>query len=217
MCNKTFGSILMLICISSTLQAQTSTLIFENNLRNVHALSSAVGAFGGHLPIDAKEAKINNKSDFLVVAELVFTLNYSLNVGAAGYGTPTRVYYQPSLEFTPKDDLFLEMDHGGFFVELASFVEKLVDLNLPVIIGEGWAAVSNVDYFPNDDDYDSFYLSNESLFFMVEPGVNLELNLARNMRFTLGGSYRFVSGSDMENVSDDDLEALALGTGIRVG
>ncbi|MEM9051254.1 MAG: hypothetical protein AAGC47_04290 [Bacteroidota bacterium] len=214
---KTLTSIFILISISLAIQAQETTVIYEKRNRNVQTLFSSDGGFGGHLSINAKGTEIYNESALLVGTELVFTLNHSLNIGVAGYGMPTRVEYQPSTDLSPRDDLFLELGYGGLFFEPVFFDEKLVHLTLPIIIGGGWAGVSNFDYFDINDDYDSVYLSDESLFFMIEPGVNLEVNLARNVRFTLGGSYRFVNGSDIENVSDDDLGGLALGAGIRVG
>jgi hypothetical protein len=48
-------------------------------------------------------------------------------------------------------------------------------------------------------------MAESSPYFIVEPGLNIELNLFRFMRIAVGGTYRFVSGLDMANLGNRNL------------
>ena len=56
---------------------------------------------------------------------------------------------------------------------------------------------------------------------MFEPGVNLEINLKKNMRFVTGLSYRFVTGLDEKNqyvsltqVTNEDMSGINIKIGL---
>jgi len=198
-------------------QAQESEVIYtDNRPREMQTIMKSDGGFGGHLSLNVKGTEVFNEASLLVGGELVFTLNHALNIGVAGYGMPTRVKYA---DFDPTfgDDLYLEMGYGGLFVEPVFFDQSVVHFTIPVLIGGGWSGLSNLNAFDNRDYEDQLFLFDETVFFVFEPGINMEVNLVRNVKLTMGGSYRYVNGSDLRNVSDDDLGGLSFGAGIRVG
>ena len=47
--------------------------------------------------------------------------------------------------------------------------------------------------------FDNFWNISGTRYFLIEPGVNLEINLKENLRFVTGLSYRFVTGLDENN------------------
>ncbi|MCZ4407231.1 hypothetical protein O3Q51_00315 [Cryomorphaceae bacterium 1068] len=199
-------------------KAQETEVIYTDakKPREVETLMKSDGGFGGHLSLNVKGTEVTDQAAVMVGGELVFTLNHALNIGVAGYGMPTRIDYDDKDNFY-RDNLSVEFGYGGFFIEPVFFDQKVVHFSVPVLIGGGWAGLSNLTdaydrSYPND-----VYLVDESIFFVLEPGINMEVNLVKYVKLTLGGSYRYVSGSDLRNIEDSDLSGLSFGAGIRVG
>ena len=179
-------------------------------------LMSSDGGFGGHLSINVKGTEVYGESAILVGGELVFTLNHALNIGVAGYGMPSRVDYQGADLFSG-DPLYLEMGYGGFFIEPVFFDQEVVHFTAPILIGGGWSGLTDQRFFSDPYYDDVLRVAHETVFFVFEPGINMEVNLVRNVKLTAGGSYRYINGSDLRGVSDDDLSGFSFGAGIRVG
>jgi hypothetical protein len=197
-------------------QAQDTEVIYTEKPREVETLMKTDGGFGGHLSLNVKGTEVYDEASLLLGGELVFTLNHALNIGVAGYGMPTRVKFEDDgPNFT--EDLYLEMGYGGLFIEPVFFDQKVVHFTIPVLIGGGWSGLSNLSLYDVDNQHDQLLLYDETIFFVLEPGINLEVNLVRNVKLMAGGSYRYVNGSDMRGVEDEDLGGLTFGAGIRVG
>lgn len=198
--------------------AQDTEVIYEKKKpeRRVNTLISSENSFGGHFGFDIRGTEVVDESALLVGGHLVFNIDHAVNIGFAGYGMTSRLKH-PTLQTLAGNQLYLDMGYGGFMIEPVFFDQSLVHFTVPVIIGAGWAGVSDHNWFGDDPWDESWPFVDESAFFVVEPGVNMELNLAKHVRFTLGASYRFVSGSDIVSLSDSDLSGMSIGAGIRVG
>jgi hypothetical protein len=85
--------------------------------------------------------------------------------------------------------------YGGFMVAYTLFPKSPVHVSVPLQIGGGylgymsgygnWRENGNGNWSNNGEilDYD--------VFFFVEPGLQLEMNLTKFMRLALGASYRY--------------------------
>lgn len=215
-----FKILTALLFAATLVTAQETETIYSNRAsdRPMNMLIKSDKGFGGHLSLNVKGSEVYDEMSVLVGGELVFTLNHALNVGVAGYGMPSRVEYNDPENFylgTPS----VEMAYGGFFVEPVFFDQQVVHFTVPVLIGAGWSALSDSRYYNNPEYDDPFRIIEETGYFVFEPGINMEVNLARNVKFTLGGSYRMISGVDFQDakVTDSDLSGFAFSGGIRVG
>lgn len=215
-----FQLLLSLVLFTTISFAQETETIYSNRPedRPMKTLIKADKGFGGHLSLNVKGTEVYDDMAVLVGGELVFTINHALNIGAAGYGMPSRVIYEdPAINYlaTP----YVEFGYGGLFVEPVFFDQEIFHFTVPVLIGGGWSGLSDSRYYNNDDYDDEFRILDESAFFVFEPGVNLEVNLARNVKFTLGGSYRLISGTEFKNadITDSDLSGFSFSGGVRVG
>ncbi len=52
---------------------------------------------------------------------------------------------------------------------------------------------------------------------MVEPGVQVEVNLTRYLRLTTGAAYRYVDDLHRERTASADLTGLTLSVGLKGG
>jgi hypothetical protein len=115
-------------------------------------------------------------------------------------------YRQPA-----QTDLFsLAGGYGGLFIEPIAFPLKAVHVSFPVVLGAG--GLTKVHNYVNDD-----FLEKTDLFYLVEPGLELEVNVTRWLRFAIYGTWRFTSDIHLENVSAKALENYTAGAIIKVG
>lgn len=87
----------------------------------------------------------------------------------------------------------------GYFGLMARYAynpSKLVHFSGQAIIAYG----ATKDYEQEKSSlFDNFWNIYGTGFYMIEPGVNLEINLRERTRFVTGVSYRFVTGLDKES------------------
>jgi hypothetical protein len=112
----------------------------------------------------------------------------------------------------------------GYFGGIGQFIfkaENLVHCSGQLVLAYG----STKDYEnPKSGLLDNFWNISGAHYFMMEPGVNLEVNLSKKLTFVAGVSYRYVSGlnENDENVSithvtNKDLSGLNFNVGLKFG
>jgi hypothetical protein len=81
----------------------------------------------------------------------------------------------------------LEFTQGGLHLEYRLFPHKLVHVSIPISVGVLQTESEQDNFSPwgnyeDDREYTNFYL---------EPGLNIELNVSKFIKFQVGASYRF--------------------------
>ena len=69
------------------------------------------------------------------------------------------------------------------------------------------------DHREDNDDIDYSY----DVCFVLEPGVNLILNVNKKFRIGAGVNYRYVNGVDYENLSNSDLSGVTVQIVLKFG
>ena len=77
-----------------------------------------------------------------------------------------------------------------------------------------WAQYQNGNFDPN---YTREHSHDVNLFYVTEPGVKLELNIFKWMRFCPGVSYRAAFGSNGIELKDDDVSGVSMNLGLKFG
>jgi hypothetical protein len=112
----------------------------------------------------------------------------------------------------------------GYFGAIGQYIYK--PANLRHLSGQLLLAYGSAkDYEdPKSGLLDNFMNVSGAPFFLMEPGINLELNISRNMMLVAGISYRWVTGMDenSENVSithvtNEDLSGVNFNIGVKFG
>jgi hypothetical protein len=110
----------------------------------------------------------------------------------------------------------------GYFGGIGQYIwnpSKMVHFSSQLLVAFG----STKDYeHPKSGPLDNFWNISGAGFFVMEPGINLELNLSRRHILVAGISYRFVSGlnENHENVSithvtNKDLSGINFNIGLK--
>lgn len=137
--------------------------------------------------------------------------NKKFGIGAAAYSTLAENFAPTSLNASKA--LALNNVYGGLKLEFTPRPDAKVHVSFPLLVGMGMARVDSVNShdgreqdhhmdavtgLENDrEGYDNRdgngnYDSGGTDYFVIQPGVNLEVNLIRYVKFTLGASYRIV-------------------------
>jgi hypothetical protein len=109
------------------------------------------------------------------------------------------------------NELF-EMGYGGVLLAYINNSHRLIHLTVETLIGGG--GISYYDDEGNDPFNDEY---NGDAFFIVEPGVNFELNISRRLRFAAGASYRITSGVEFQDLKDGDITGPAINLMLKFG
>jgi hypothetical protein len=120
-----------------------------------------------------------------------FIFDHALAIGLGGYGFVNNLDYD--YHHSSNRNLSLAGGYGGFLIEPIVAGKSPVHLAFPILIGGGGVTLVDIygwDYWGNP------YPGNEyayDAFFVIEPAVELEFNLARFFRLAAAVSYRYTS------------------------
>ncbi len=109
--------------------------------------------------------------------------------------------YSSQTDMAANDSLNFDMEYLGIELEYVHNPGELFHWSASTLIG--WGDV-NFHHKSSAKDYD---IDNEN-FFIIEPAVNGEVNVATFFRLGAGLSYRYVAGVDRLGLSDVDIRGL---------
>ncbi|HMP90818.1 MAG TPA: hypothetical protein PJ991_11495 [Kiritimatiellia bacterium] len=138
--------------------------------------------------------EIDNSSALLGGVAIGGLLNDQLGVGIAAHTLLGNVDTEsPFLKSIENTDLI----YGGFYTEYVFTPESLFYVSLDLLIGGGQLRVQRI---AGGEE--------KSNLFVVEPGLNVFVNITETFHFGLGASYRFVRNVDIPGLEDSDLSGL---------
>lgn len=152
-------------------------------------------------------------------------LDHRLLLGIGGYGLVSNHFApHPTLDYyklTEKSTV-VAMGYGGFVLEYTFWPNKLVHMNINLLLGAGAVNIRYSSYFANWyewSNYSSWYLFNRpDVFFVIEPGIQAELNFTPWMRAFIGGNARFVTDIDqIEGMTNSMLSGFSGSIGVKFG
>jgi len=166
------------------------------------------GRVTGYGAISNKSTTINGEYANLVEVYGGVYLNKRIFLGLGGSGVTNNISVPPQYSVDPNRSLSYQYGQFGLVTEYVWGSDKAVHLVFQLFTGAGFTVQydryswddDGYDYF--DDDIDS---QDENWFFVAEPGVQLEVNMFRWMRFSPGVSYRTARGSESAGLADSDL------------
>ena len=170
---------LLVSTISMAQENQNEYRSIFNKKADQRVSHGGYGSFGvGYTTIDSKDAILMNFKGAWVI-------NHSVALGFSGTG------FFNNLSKSLNNEDYLGGGYGGFYFEPILLAKSPLHLSFPILIGGGGISVIPNNYW----DWDSFnYQYNYDVFFLVEPGVELEINMVKFFRVAIGASYRFTNG-----------------------
>jgi hypothetical protein len=170
---------------------------------------------GGYGSISIKYTEVDDRDAFVFGARAGIIMGHMMTLGLGGAGFFNDVHYDAALD----QDISLAGGYGGFFFEPILMPKYPVHVSFPILIGAGGLAVVSVN---DEDDWNDNYKSEASdAFLVIEPGIEIELNVTKFFRFCVGGYYRYTSDVDIEDpmfdVPKDILKGFSGGVTFKFG
>ena len=187
--------ILLVVLLSYPVMAQEKTL-FSGKMES--------GGYGGLL---CKIGQINGKTGIFMGGQGGWIINHRFVLGAKGYG----MINEPEVEGL--QNIKLEFGCWGALLEYIIASDKLLHLNIYSMIGAGGVRYAVIDYKDAHSDFDH----SDDGFFVLEPGIDLILNVHKNFRIGAGITYRYVNGVEYESLSNSDLSGVSARVVLKFG
>jgi hypothetical protein len=209
---KTFLVWCFLLCLSGTGWAQTTTVEQEPETLFQGQLSH-----GFYVAPSVKISEWQGKSGFMMGGKGAWIVNKRFALGLAGYGLISKNHVGEVLVKNEWKHAYLQIGYGGLLMEYTPQPAKLVHLTFPVIIGLGGGAYTNQALGTPSANAYSYEVFTTDTFFVMEPGAQAEVNLAKYLRLGLGLSYRIVQGVNLPNSSDKKMSGSSISMTFKFG
>jgi hypothetical protein len=131
-----------------------------------------------------------------------------LTLGGGGFGLVNRVPAPPEARGPAGEELELEMGYAGGWIEYTFSPLRLVHLSVGTLVGGGGLSLA----FHDGGTYGS-----SDGFFVVEPAVVAEINLATVLRADVGATYRWIAGVDVAGLSSSDVAGFSAVIALKFG
>ncbi len=177
----------ILILSVSLIYAQDSYQ--SDEVRTVFSRNKSNGGYGA---FTMAYSNIGGYDAFVSGGRGAFIFDHILAIGAGGYGFVNNLSYN-HYHSTPENRMSLAGGYGGLLIEPIVAGKSPVHVSFPILIGGG--GVTLVDMYGWDywGDPRHGYEYAYDAFFVFEPAVELEFNLARWFRLAAAVSYRYTS------------------------
>jgi hypothetical protein len=204
-----------LLLITAPLYGQMNDNYFENyhrkSDRGTQTLLTKSSSFGGFGSLVYGVTDVNGQAAYLTGRRFALVINiqpeHTLNLGIGSYRTRSNfdpVDWNVSGVFAPE----LETDYSGFEVEYINKTRRLVHVGVQLLAGSGEVQYTNRNILVE---------KTKDSYFVLQPGLSLNVNITSWLRFNAATYYRFASNVDLAGTSDSDLSGFSGVLGFRIG
>lgn len=186
----------------------------KGNIQSVFQKSSF--SSGGYGAAYNKFTKIRN--EFANINGLYggWFVNHRLMLGLGMEAVTNNLKVPQEHSVDPTRNLSYQYGQFGLVVEYVPASEKAIHPVFHLFSGAGFSLqYQRHGWHGNSGNDNGAY--NENWFFVAEPGVQLEINLFKWMRFSPGISYRASFGSDGRGLDDKDISGVSYSATLKFG
>ncbi|MCK4664165.1 MAG: hypothetical protein KAT68_14955 [Bacteroidales bacterium] len=178
----------------------------------IQTLFGNVDSHGGYGAITLNYSQINKKDALVIGGRMAWVIGHNMAVGLGGVGFFNDFTYDTVFN----KNMNLQGGYGGFFMEPIIMAKFPVHLSFPLFLGVGGIAYVSDNNYLEDDNWENF-VEESTAFVVVEPGVELELNMFKYFRLAFGTYYRYTSNIDLIDTKKDVLHGLSYGITLKLG
>lgn len=189
--------------------------------QEINLFGSNNPALGGYISFGLGGGNFSDHNALLIQGRAAVRFAHSLSLGVAGAGFsdfPWGLNYDRS--YARPGGYYLEGGYGGLLFEPVLASHFPVHLTFPVVLGAGFVALTResdaYDWF-GWDDYSDRVVLDSAPFLIVEPGVEMELNLIPVLRLGIGAGYRFATPVRLNSGPEYPVNGLSLNASLKLG
>lgn len=196
-----------------------SSLILNVHSQNNEETKSLIGKglinkWGGYGSFEGKASTLKGEPSLYLGIKGAVITNRTFAFGLAGGGFVSKNVFDGDGQFGDVAELRLAMVYGGVFGEFIGFTTKKVHFTVPLVLGFGGAAI--LEQFPPEVEEINENVIETGVFMLLEPGVNLEINITEDLRFFVGPHYRWAADK-LDSLEGKDLSNFGLNFGFKLG
>jgi len=187
---KTLITSLIILSFSMGVQAQHENENSDpNQMKTLMGHNNAVGGYGA---ITMQYSRIDDRDAFTFGARGAVVMGHMVGIGLSINGFFNDRHYDP----ISQTNLHLSGGYGGFFFEPVVLPNYPVHVSFPILIGGGGIGVNSSDKDKWNYDFNS---EASDAFMIIQPGIEVELNITNFFRFCVGGYYRYTTDVQIDN------------------
>jgi hypothetical protein len=199
---KTRLLLIGLICLglsgAAFSQEQTRT---NDDIQTLFGNGDRKISHGGYAAFTTGYTQIGGLDAWTIGGRAGWVIDHTVTLGLAGKALINTIYldgYWPD-----EDGYYLVGGYGGFFIEPTIAPKFPIHVSFPLIIGGGGIALNDYTWHDYEWEYDDYYPYEWDSYFVLEPGVELELNLVKFLRVGFGASYRYTTDMHIQELPKD--------------
>ncbi|RLD81946.1 MAG: hypothetical protein DRJ15_02995 [Bacteroidetes bacterium] len=175
------------------MQAQEMKYLFQGKDKDV-SISGFAAIFNEFSGFDGDFAFSMGGGAAMLIDQRFFIGGYGQGITTRHLRTITRYEEGVSDYNIVYPDLYTRFGHGGFWLGYIHNPKKAINFGINTKLG--WGAVSMTDKtFKEYHEYDeNWYNYMHDNVFVIQPEIDLNMNLLKWMRASVGVGYRFVTG-----------------------
>jgi hypothetical protein len=203
-------SLATLFCIISLHSSaqEIRTLIGTGNIR----------ASGGYGALINKTTTIKGQSANMAGVYGGWYINHKFTLGVYGAALTNNIEVPDAYSSVPDEKMSYEYGQFGLLTEYVIGSNRVFHIGIQLFSGAGFT--TQYQRYNWDNDHNSFDETNANdtnWFVVTEPGVNVEVNVFKWMRFCPGISYRAAFGSEGLGMKDKDINGTSLNLSLKFG
>lgn len=147
-------------------------------------------------------------------------VNHRFMIGFEAAGLTNDIRVPENHSVRPGENMSYAYGQAGLITEYVLGSNKALHVVFNAFAGPGFTAQYRRYQYDDDFDYydhDENDIHDENWFFVFEPGMQVEVNIFRWMRFSPGISYRFAYGSNADGLTDNDLRDITYNVSLKFG
>ena len=214
---KTLTLFFMLIFsgVASVAQAYKSEPIGDidrqSDIKTLTGSGHHSGAFGA---VMFKASEFKDKTFAMMGLRGGWIINRSVAIGIEAQGIIPSAKFE-NINPDPDEKAILLGGYGGLFIEPVLFSNNVIHITFPIASGAGWLG------YHEDWEDDSIRRNNEliddDVFWYVEPGVGMEINVTRHFRMNFGVTKRFTQDLELVDTKNKDFNNLNYSLTLKIG
>lgn len=145
-------------------------------------------------------------------------INHWFSFGMGGYSLLSGVQRDIGWDGPDPRSLEFYMGYGGIYIEPAAFPKFPLHLSFPLLLGAGGAVyVDELNNWDSESSSYGYWREDADAFYVVEPGIDLEVNFVRNIRILIGAKYRYITDLNLIETEPDALNGLSYHISMKIG
>jgi len=161
------------------------------------------GGYGGP---GLKFTSANGEMAVMGGGQGAWVINHTAAIGGGGYGLTSDHEVEGA-----GGPYKLNFSYGGLLVEYIRDANELVHWYGSLIVGFGSFSLTDPTLPDDSDDIE------DDGFLVLEPTVNIELNVTEHFRLAAGAGYRLASGVTSDYLAASDLSGATFNLALRFG